>query len=640
MLSRIYNWFETRIDPFDRPADRPIPNTLPQFYWHFVQPVWPVFLVLLAVGLAGSLIEVGLMAFVGRLVDMMRNTPDPQTFLADHAWLLFGMSLVALIVRPVVSTLHDLIKNQMITAAFTTRIRWQTHGHVLRQSLGFFQNDFAGRVANKIMQNAPAIRESVVQLIDALWYAIVHFLGAFALFAAADWRLTMPLLAWLAAYAMILTVFVPRIQELSTASAGARSMLVGRIVDSYTNISTVKLFAHTDREDAYAKAALVEQMGHWNAANRNLTTMELIIFCLNGVLMTTATGLAIWLWTRSAVSVGDIAVVTGLTLRLIAMSGWIFWVVAGVFENIGTVQEGMETISRPHEVLDVPGAKPLLVTKGEIRLEAASFRYGRELNAAKTAEQNALDSIIDNLNFTIKPGEKVGLVGRSGAGKSTLVNLLLRFYDLEGGRILIDGQDIAKVTQDSLRAQIGMVTQDTSLLHRSVMDNILYGRPDAGEPGAMAAAKRAQADWFIPGLEDQKGRKGYAAQVGERGVKLSGGQRQRIAIARVLLKDAPILILDEATSALDSEVEAAIQEQFQNLMAGKTVIAIAHRLSTIAAMDRLVIMDEGRIIEEGRHDELLRRGGLYADLWARQSGGFLAKDEAANEAKKRQAAAE
>ena len=640
MLARIYNWFETRIDPFDRPADRPIPNTLAAFYWHFVQPIWPVFLLLLAVGFAGSLIEVGLMAFVGRLVDMMRNTPDPKTFLADHAWLLFGMALVALVIRPLISTLHDLIKNQMITAAFTTRIRWQTHGHVLRQSLGFFQNDFAGRVANKIMQNAPAIRESVVQLIDALWYAIVHFLGAFALFAAADWRLTMPLLAWLAAYAMILTVFVPRIQELSTASAGARSMLVGRIVDSYTNISTVKLFAHTDREDAYAKAALVEQMGHWNAANRNLTTMELIIFCLNGVLMTTATGLAIWLWTRSAVSVGDIAVVTGLTLRLIAMSGWIFWVVAGVFENIGTVQEGMETISRPHEVLDVPGAKPLLVTKGEIRLEAASFRYGRELNAAKTAEQNALDSIIDNLNFTIKPGEKVGLVGRSGAGKSTLVNLLLRFYDLEGGRILIDGQDIAKVTQDSLRAQIGMVTQDTSLLHRSVMDNILYGRPDAGEPGAMAAAKRAQADGFIPGLEDQKGRKGYAAQVGERGVKLSGGQRQRIAIARVLLKDAPILILDEATSALDSEVEAAIQEQFQNLMAGKTVIAIAHRLSTIAAMDRLVIMDEGRIIEEGRHDELLRRGGLYADLWARQSGGFLAKDEAANEAKKRQAAAE
>jgi ATP-binding cassette, subfamily B, multidrug efflux pump len=636
MLARIYNWFETRIDPFARPDNRPIPNTLAAFYWHFVEPVWPVFVVLLVVGFAGSLIEVSLMAFVGRLVDMMRDTPDPKTFMRDHAGLLIGMTFVALILRPIISTLHDLIKNQMITAAFTTRIRWQTHGHVLRQSLGFFQNDFAGRVANKIMQNAPAIRESVVQLIDALWYAIVHFLGAFALFAAADWRLTIPLGLWVGAYAVILYIFVPRIQELSTASAEARSMLVGRIVDSYTNISTVKLFAHTDREDAYAKTALVEQMGHWNAANRNLTTM----FCLNGVLMTTSTGLAIWLWTRAAVSVGDIAVVTGLTLRLIAMSGWIFWVVAGVFENIGTVQEGMETISRPHDVLDVPGAKPLLVHKGEIRLESASFRYGRALNAAKTAEQNARDSIIDNLSFTIKPGEKVGLVGRSGAGKSTLVNLLLRFYDLEGGRILIDGQDIAKVTQDSLRAQIGMVTQDTSLLHRSVMDNILYGRPDAGEPGAKAAAKRAQADGFIPGLEDQKGRKGYAAQVGERGVKLSGGQRQRIAIARVLLKDAPILILDEATSALDSEVEAAIQDQFQNLMAGKTVIAIAHRLSTIAAMDRLIIMDEGRIIEEGRHDELLRRGGLYADLWARQSGGFLAKDEAADEVKGKQAAAE
>jgi ATP-binding cassette, subfamily B, multidrug efflux pump len=640
MLSRIYDWFETRIDPFDRPANRPIPNTLRQFYWHFVQPVWPVFLVLLVIGFAGSMIEVGLMAFVGRLVDMMRATPDPKTFLADHAWLLAGMAFVALILRPVISTLHDLIKNQMIAAAFTTRIRWQTHGHVLRQSLSFFQNDFAGRVANKIMQNAPAIRESVVQLIDALWYAIVHFLGAFALFAAADWRLTIPLLFWLGAYAAILWIFVPRIQALSTASAEARSMLVGRIVDSYTNISTVKLFAHTDREDAYAKSALVEQMGQWNASNRNLTTMELIIFCLNGVLMTVATGLAIWLWTRGAVSVGDIAVVTGLTLRLIAMSGWIFWVVAGVFENIGTVQEGMETISRPHDVLDVPGAKPLVVAKGEIRLEAASFRYGRALNAAKSAEQNARDSIIDNLSFTIKPGEKVGLVGRSGAGKSTLVNLLLRFYDLEGGRILIDGQDIAKVTQDSLRAQIGMVTQDTSLLHRSVLDNILYGRPDAGETGARAAAQRAQAEGFIPGLEDQKGRKGYAAQVGERGVKLSGGQRQRIAIARVLLKDAPILILDEATSALDSEVEGAIQEQFQNLMAGKTVIAIAHRLSTIAAMDRLIIMDAGTIIEEGRHDELLRRGGLYADLWARQSGGFLAKDGTPTAANEKQAAAE
>jgi ATP-binding cassette, subfamily B, multidrug efflux pump len=628
MLARIFNWFETRIDPFDRPANKPIPPTLAKFYWHFVEPVWPVFVVLLVVGFAGSLIEVGLMAFVGRLVDMMRAAATPETFIADHKWLLLWMALLALVVRPVISTLHDLIKNQMITAAFTTRIRWQTHGHVLRQSLGFFQNDFAGRVANKIMQNAPAIRESVVQLIDALWYAIVHFIGAFALFAAADLRLAIPLTVWLVAYGVILWVFVPRIQELSTASAEARSMLVGRIVDSYTNISTVKLFAHTDREDAYAKSALVEQMGHWNAANRNLTTMELVIFALNGVLMTCATGLAIWLWTKGAVSVGDIAVVTGLTLRLIAMSGWIFWVVAGVFENVGTVQEGMDTISRPHDVLDVPGAVPLVVSKGEIRLEGASFRYGRANDDAKSAAQNARDSVIDNLTLIIKPGEKVGLVGRSGAGKSTLVNLLLRFYDLEGGRILIDGQDIAKVRQDTLRAQIGMVTQDTSLLHRSVLDNILYGRPEAGEAGARAAAERAQADGFIPGLEDQKGRKGYAAQVGERGVKLSGGQRQRIAIARVLLKDAPILILDEATSALDSEVEAAIQEQFQNLMSGKTVIAIAHRLSTIAAMDRLVIMDQGRIIEEGRHDDLLRRGGLYADLWARQSGGFLAKDEA------------
>ena len=401
-------------------------------------------------------------------------------------------------------------------------------------------------------------------------------------------------------------------------------MLVGRIVDSYTNISTVKLFSHTDREDAFAQAALREQMGKWNAANRNLTTMELVIFGLNGVLMVAATGLAIWLWSAGQISLGAIAVVTGLVLRLVAMSGWIFWVVAGIFENVGTVQEGMETISRPHSVLDIPGAKSLVADKGEIRFDAIHFDYGkvRGIPGADPAR------VIDNLSLVIKPGERVGLVGRSGAGKSTLVNLLLRFYDLEGGRIAIDGQNIAEVRQDTLRSAIGMVTQDTSLLHRSVADNILYGRPDAGEEAMISAAKRAQAHDFILRLEDGKGRKGYAAHVGERGVKLSGGQRQRIAIARVLLKDAPILILDEATSALDSEVEAAIQDQLDNLMKGKTVIAIAHRLSTIAAMDRLIIMDEGRVVETGGHEELLRRGGLYAALWARQSGGFLAKEAA------------
>jgi ATP-binding cassette, subfamily B, multidrug efflux pump len=624
MLAKVYQWFETRIPVFLEAEPSQPPGTLWAYYRHFLMPVWPVFALLLLVGGAGSLIEVWLGSYVGSLVDQMRTASTPETFFADHKWQLIGMAMVALLVRPVVSTIHDLIKNQMIAPPLTTRIRWDTHRYVLRQSLGFFQNDFAGRVANKIMQNAQAVRESALNLIDSLWYAAVHFLGTLVLFWAADWRLALPLLAWIGAYALALRYFVPKIQALSTEAAEARSMLVGRIVDSYTNISTVKLFSHTSREDAFARSALEEQMGKWAASNRNLTTMELVIFALNGVLMVTTTGLAIWLWGRADVSLGAIAVVTGLILRLVAMSGWIFWVVAGIFENVGTVQEGMETISRPHTVLDVPRAPALIASKGEIKFDAIRFDYG------KARGQPGADPsrVINDLSLTIKAGEKVGLVGRSGAGKSTLVNLLLRFYDLEGGRILIDGQNIAEVRQDSLRSAIGMVTQDTSLLHRSVSHNVLYGRPDAGEAAMIAAAKRAQAHDFIQSLEDGKGRTGYAAHVGERGVKLSGGQRQRIAIARVLLKDAPILILDEATSALDSEVEAAIQDQLDNLMKGKTVIAIAHRLSTIAAMDRLVIMDKGRVVETGSHDELLRRGGLYADLWARQSGGFLAKEAA------------
>jgi ATP-binding cassette subfamily B multidrug efflux pump len=436
--------------------------------------------------------------------------------------------------------------------------------------------------------------------------------------------LLIPLLVWLAAYIVTLFIFVPMIKVRSTEAAEARSMLVGRIVDTYTNILTVKLFAHAEREDAYAKSALEEQMSKWQASLRVQTAMELVLYSLNGLLIASASGLAIWLWSHDLVSLGAIAVVTGLVMRIVAMSGWILWVVAGIFENMGVVQEGMETISRPNEVVDAPGARLLDVRRGDIRLEHVSFHYGRDVST----QSGRLGGVIHDLSLHISAGEKVGLVGRSGAGKSTLVNLLLRFYDLESGRILIDGHDISEVTQNSLRAQIGMVTQDTSLMHRSVLDNVLYGRPDAGEAAAIAAARKAQAHDFIERLEDMKGREGYRAHVGERGVKLSGGQRQRIAIARVLLKNAPILVLDEATSALDSEVEAAIQEQLYNLMEGKTVIAIAHRLSTIAAMDRLVIMDQGRIVEQGHHNELLARGGLYAELWARQSGGFLAKEAA------------
>jgi ATP-binding cassette subfamily B multidrug efflux pump len=621
----MYRWFETRIDAFpDEPPARP-PDSLWGFYAHFIKPVWPVFALLLVAGFLGSLIEVSLLAFVGSLVDMMRVAETPANFFEQHGTILLVMALVALVARPAVSTAHELIKNQLIAAPVTTRVRWLTHRYVLRQSLGFFQNDFAGRVANKVMQAAPALRETVVQVIDAIWYAAVQWGGAAIVFAVADPRLLIPLIAWLALYIAALYVFVPRIKQRSTEAAEARSMLTGRIVDSYTNILTVKLFAHAAREDFYARAALQDQMSKWQASLRLVTTMDFVLYSLNGFLIVSASGLAIWLWSHNAVSIGAIAVVTGLTMRIVAMSGWILWVVAGIFENMGVVQEGMETISRANQVVDKPAAQPLVVSKGDIRFDHLSFHYGQPIGAGTLRP----GGIIHDFNLHIKPGEKVGLVGRSGAGKSTLVNLLLRFYDVESGRILIDGQDIAQVTQDSLRAQIGMVTQDTSLLHRSVRDNILYGRPDAGEPATIAAAQKAQAHDFIGGLEDLRGRKGYNAHVGERGVKLSGGQRQRIAMARVLLKDAPILILDEATSALDSEVEAAIQEQLYNLMTGKTVIAIAHRLSTIAAMDRLVIMDQGRIVEEGTHNALLARGGLYADLWERQSGGFLAEAVAA-----------
>src|SRR5262245_1180558 len=623
----MFRWFETRIAAF--PEDPPVrpPETLLAFYLHFVKPVWPVFSLLLVAGLLGSLIEVALLAFVGSLVDMMRGAQSPAQFFSEHGTTLLIMGGIALIARPAVSTAHELIKNQMIAAPVANRVRWLTHRYVLRQSLGFFQNDFAGRVANKVIQTGPALRESVVQVIDAIWYAAVQWAGAAVIFAVADWRLVIPLLVWLALYLVALIVFVPRIKERSTAASEARSMLVGRIVDSYTNILTVKLFAHADREDAYARAALEEQISKWQASLRLVTTMDLVLYSLNGFLMVSASGLAIWLWSHDLVTIGAIAAVMSLVLRIIGMSGWILWVVAGIFENMGVVQEGMETISRANQVLDRPDSKPLKVSRGDIRFERVNFHYGQPVGAG-TARPGG---VIHDFTLHIRAGEKVGLVGRSGAGKSTLVNILLRFYDLESGRILIDGQDIAHVTQDSLRAQIGMVTQDTSLLHRSVRDNILYGRPDAGETAAMAAANKAQAHDFILGLSDLRERRGYDAHVGERGVKLSGGQRQRIAIARVLLKNAPILILDEATSALDSEVEAAIQENLYRLMEGKTVIAIAHRLSTIAAMDRLVILDAGRIVEEGTHAALLKRGGVYADLWARQSGGFLAEAVAAAE---------
>jgi ATP-binding cassette subfamily B multidrug efflux pump len=616
LADRLFRWFEGRIDAFHRGELSQPPGGLVAFFLYYLRPVWPIFAALVVVGIIGASIEVALMAFVGSIIDMMRESANPEAFFAEHGTTLLWMAAIALIARPLMSLLVDLVRHQAIDAAFNARVRWKAHGWVLRQSLGYFQNDFAGRVATRVLQVGPAVRDVATNICDVVLWVFVHWVGTMVLFADADWRLVVPLGLWLSAYIASLFYFVPRIEMLSRETSEARSALTGRIVDSYTNMATVKLFSHTDREDAYAREGLEEHLTRYQSQLRLNTWMELYLYSINGAVLVVTTGLAIWLWTVGEVTIGAIAVVTGLIVRLMAMSGWFMRSMAAIFDNIGVVQESMMTIARPHTVVDRPDARPLRIDKGEIRYEGIRFHYGKE------------GGVIDNLSLTIRPGEKVGLVGRSGAGKSTLVNVLLRFYDLEAGRILIDGQDIAGVTQDSLRAQIGMVTQDTSLLHRSVMDNILYGKPQAGAAAAIAAAKRAQAHEFVLGLEDLKGRKGYAAHVGERGVKLSGGQRQRIAIARVLLKNAPILVLDEATSALDSEVEAAIQEQLYNLMEGKTVIAIAHRLSTIAAMDRLVIMDMGRIVEEGSHPELLKRGGLYSELWLRQSGGFLAKEAA------------
>ncbi len=608
----MFSWFERLIDPYrDVPIVQP-PDKLGAFYRHYLRPVWWVYALIMLFGLIGSLIEVALYAFLGKIVDLAKGAANPAEFFELHGRMLLWMAFVALVARPVAFGLHGMLINQTANSNVMNMVRWQQHRYMLRQSLAFFQNDFAGRIANKLMQTGGAMRQSMVEIVDALWYIGVYWTSAAVIFFSLDALLLVPLLGWLAGFGGMIWYFVPKLVAQATVVSEARSLLTGRIVDSYTNILTVKLFAHTDGEDAYAREAISDHLLKHRAQLRMISRFELAQWVLTGMLITGTTGVALWLWSRGTISLGAIALTSGLAIRINQLAGWAMWVLTTIFENAGTVQEGMEAISKPWSVVDAPGAKELRVTKGEIRFENIRFHYGRN------------SGLIENLSLAIKPGEKVGLVGPSGAGKSTLISILLRFHDLEGGRILVDGQDIAQVTQDSLRAQIGLVTQDTSLLHRSVLDNIRYGKPSASEAEVMAAAKKAHAQEFIQELRDYKGRRGYKAQVGERGVKLSGGQRQRIAIARVLLKDAPVLILDEATSALDSEVEAAIQEQLYNLMANKTVIAIAHRLSTISAMDRLIIMDKGRVVEDGSHEELLRRGGLYASLWARQSGGFLA----------------
>jgi len=589
------------------------PSGLLAFYWHFIrQTPWP-YLAMVATSLGVALADMCIPVFVGQLVALMA-APDRAAALAAQATTLSVMMLVVLLVRPLLQMTDIAIRHNALMPGVTSLVRWQSHWHVLRHSWPFFQNDFAGRLANRVMQTAQSLRDSVMSAIRAGLYLSTYGVLTLVLISGFDWRLTLPTIIWLISYAIFLRFFVPRLRELAKQSSDVRSMVMARVVDSYTNILTVKLFSKMADEDAYVREVLDE---HQEAISQHMRMTSRFMFTLqslNAMLLVSTTVIGLSLWSQGLINTGQVATALPLVWQITNMAGWVSFEFAGIFENIGVVQDGMQTISVPHTLVDEKDAQPLKVTRGEICFDRVSFNYG-------TARP-----VLDHIDLVVRPGERIGLVGRSGAGKSTLVNLLLRFFDIEQGRITIDGQDIRHVTQESLRTQIGLVTQDTSLLHRSIADNIRYGRPQASQAEIEAAARKAQAHDFIMGLRDWNGRAGYQAHVGERGVKLSGGQRQRVAIARVILKDAPILLLDEATSALDSEIEASIQEQLIGLMAGKTVIAIAHRLSTIARLDRLIVIDKGKIVEQGTHSELLQRNGLYAALWQHQSGGFLAEE--------------
>ncbi|WP_428424778.1 ABC transporter ATP-binding protein [Methylibium sp.] len=608
----MFGAFEKLLHPYPDAAPQPPPNGLLPFLWHSTRGLrlWLLAMTLLTAGIGAF--EALLFSMLGRIVDWLAVV-EPSRLWAGQGGTLVLLAAV-LIGSTLLIALQSLIKQQALAGNFPMLLRWNFHRLMLGQSMGFYQDEFAGRVATKVMQTALAVRDTWMILAELLVFVVIYFVTLLLVLGGFDAWLLLPFVGWVALYVAALRYFVPRLARVAQSQADARSLMTGRITDAYTNIATVKLFSHAGREAGYARSAMQEFLRAVQAQMRLVTGFEIVNHALSMALILGTAGATLWLWTQGRVGVGALAAATAMALRLNGISHWVMWEMAALFEHIGTVQDGMNTLSRPHAVVDRADARPLQVSRGEVRFENVSFAYGGDR------------MVIENFSLHIRAGEKIGLVGRSGAGKSTIVNLLLRFYDVERGRVLIDGQDIAGVTQNSLRAQVGMVTQDTSLLHRSVRDNILYGRPDATDADMVLAARRAEAHEFIQGLSDPTGRAGYDAHVGERGVKLSGGQRQRIAIARVMLKDAPILLLDEATSALDSEVEAAIQASLYRLMEGKTVVAIAHRLSTIAAMDRLVVLDKGRIVEEGDHRSLLARGGLYARLWAHQSGGFLGEE--------------
>jgi ATP-binding cassette subfamily B multidrug efflux pump len=611
----LFRYFEKLVSPYPDTAPPPLPRGFFAFLWACARGLRRYIAAMTLFTAVIGVFEALLFSFLGRVVDWLARVEPSRLWTEQRGHLLLLAAI--LLGSTVLIAVQSLLKQQALAGNFAMRLRWNFHRNMLAQSLSFYQDEFAGRVAAKLMQTALAVRDTWMILADILVFVVIYFVTIALVVGTFHLWLLVPFMGWLAVYLLAIGYFVPRLGAVAMAQADARSMMTGRITDAYTNITTVKLFSHTQREASYVRGAMAEFLQTVYRQMRMVTGFEIVNHVLSMALIASTAGVTLWLWTQGRVGVGAVAAATAMALRLNGISHWVMWEMASLFEQIGTVQDGINTLARSPTVLDRADAPPLRVTRGEILFERVSFAYG--------ATSPALP-VIDDLNLHIRPGEKIGLVGRSGAGKSTIVNLLLRFYDVPHGRVLIDGQDIALATQDSLRAQIGMVTQDTSLLHRSVSDNIRYGRPDAGDADMVAAAKRAEAHDFILALRDAGGRTAYDAHVGERGVKLSGGQRQRIAIARVMLKDAPILLLDEATSALDSEVEAAIQQSLNRLMEGKTVVAIAHRLSTIAAMDRLIVLDKGRVVEEGNHYSLLAQGGLYARLWAHQSGGFLGED--------------